>query len=370
MVTKRSKIWGRVDIEAFCQTTGYSREHATRTLSLIKRECEDLVFETKICRQRNGLKRWGVLVAERSKLKFDKCSLFFSEEGKWLHNYNHLGPNRQKIAPTFPWQISTKEIRSSAEHSSVESTMNVNRELEAGEKYLPGRSDLTGESSGKQRHCFFSKAPHRASPPKDAPCDASFKRKGSYGTQQMNLNGARREIVQQRTRTEEAKTIRAFERLRKKAFAMLKPLEQLHWDNCKVTFSARSTFCYALDALSVGHESTRMIRCYERALFICHGLATDMAANTGEVVYFNPSSTISKARRMLEADGLSARERIQCWYQNRRTFRPILPVKCPQPIRGHRQASLATPVSDSPFPTDPEELRRMIAESLGCSPLK
>jgi|GEM_PF-4904652 len=102
MVVARSRIWGRIDLEAFCRTTRYSREHATRTLSLIRKQSTDWAFETKICqRRKNGPKRWGVIVAERSKLRFDGHSLFFSDVGRWLHNYTSLGYGREKISPTL-----------------------------------------------------------------------------------------------------------------------------------------------------------------------------------------------------------------------------------------------------------------------------
>ena len=43
-VAARSPIWGDVDLEAFCRKTGYSREHATRELSKLRRE-GGLAFE-------------------------------------------------------------------------------------------------------------------------------------------------------------------------------------------------------------------------------------------------------------------------------------------------------------------------------------
>ena len=62
-VAARSPIWGDVDLEAFCRKTGYSREHATRELSKLRRE-GGLAFETKL-RSKNGKGRkvWGVILA-------------------------------------------------------------------------------------------------------------------------------------------------------------------------------------------------------------------------------------------------------------------------------------------------------------------
>ena len=77
-VAARSPIWGDVDLAAFCRTTGYSREHATRELAEVRRENPELAFETKLRRKKgHHRKRWGAVVAERRKLHFDARSLFY-----------------------------------------------------------------------------------------------------------------------------------------------------------------------------------------------------------------------------------------------------------------------------------------------------
>src|SRR5688500_12014704 len=80
-VAARSPIWGDVDLKAFCVVTGYSREHATRELSKLRREC-GLAFETKL-RKKGGATtaRWGVMVADPDKLLFDRHSLFYDRRG-------------------------------------------------------------------------------------------------------------------------------------------------------------------------------------------------------------------------------------------------------------------------------------------------
>ena len=102
MVAERSRIWGDVNIEKFCGLTGYSREHVTRELSRLRKTCDDLAFETKM-RKKLGKTRavWGVIVASKEKLDYDRYSLFYSKEGKLLHNRTKLGDGGEKIDPTL-----------------------------------------------------------------------------------------------------------------------------------------------------------------------------------------------------------------------------------------------------------------------------
>ena len=51
-VAARSPIWGDVDLAAFCRTTGFSREHATRELASVRRENPELDFEMKLRRKK------------------------------------------------------------------------------------------------------------------------------------------------------------------------------------------------------------------------------------------------------------------------------------------------------------------------------
>jgi hypothetical protein len=90
-----------VDLKAFCATTGYSREHATRELSRLRRGGE-LAFETKLRRKRGAkAATWGVIVADPAKLKFDRRSLFYGKDGNPLHNYTTLAACGKKIPPTI-----------------------------------------------------------------------------------------------------------------------------------------------------------------------------------------------------------------------------------------------------------------------------
>lgn len=353
MIATRSPIWGRIDLKAFCRATGYSREHATRTLSAIRRQSTDLAFETKICqRRKNGPKRWGVIVAERSRLRFDQYSLFYDINGRWLHNYTDLGSGRQKIPPTI-FSTNGHSRHPSQTRSDAGGEVKTLNAM----NYLTGKPNLNTRASSRKITRFSPETPAAIFSGRYAPCDAPPYVEGSFGTQQSDLYGAERGVALSGANDAGRRPGR-YSPLRRKAFAMLRRLANEHWDNCKVTFSHRTGFRYVLDALVVGHEEERILDCYGRALFVCHGLATDIAAHTGEIVYFNPSSTVTKARRLLEKNGLTAKERVAQWYRKRQKAKETLSLAAP---------TFTPPVlSSEPLPDDVLELHRKIAESLGC----
>jgi hypothetical protein len=148
-------------------------------------------------------------------------------------------------------------------------------------------------------------------------CDNPYKKKDSFGIQQTDEYGAGRDVAQSREQ-EDPPPARdpARARLVRKAFSLLPRLQSSHYDNCKVKFSRRTAHSYALRALIDGHDQERVLRCYEEALFICHGFAVDRSASAGKVVFFNPSSTVSKARKLLARDGLDRTARVRKWYDS------------------------------------------------------
>ncbi|MDQ3621319.1 MAG: hypothetical protein M3463_02365 [Verrucomicrobiota bacterium] len=210
-MAQRSTTWGDVDLEAFCRKTGYSREHATRELSKIRRERVDLMFETKIRRRRRGKPAaWGVIVCDAAKLRFDHCSLFYDREGRPLHNYTTLAPEGEKMVPAAP----PKKVSEST-----------------------------------------SPAPKLVT----AVCDNPYKKKDSFGIQQTDEYGARRDVAQLRDK-EDPPPSREQRRARlvRKAFNLISRLQGSHYDNCKVTFSRRTAHSYVLRALIDGHDQERI----------------------------------------------------------------------------------------------------------------
>lgn len=295
-VARRSTTWGDVDLAAFCRKTGYSREHATRELSKIRRTRPDLVFETKQRkkRPRSGQpSTWGVIVCEASKLKYDRRSLFYDHAGKRLHNYTTLGFGGEKLLPTCP----------------------------------PFSTSRTAHSDSSGNH----------SPPASPTrvCDNPYKTKDSFGIQQTDLYGARRVVAQWREEDLRAERATARSRLARKAFSLLSRLRGCHYDNCKVTFASRTAYRYALRALLDGHDQARIVGCYADALWVCHGFAVDRSAHVGKVMCFNPSSTVSKARKLLANDGLTRAQRVRKWYDSnpRRPEIPPEPFLTPEEIR-------------------------------------
>lgn len=273
-VARRSPVWGDVDIRAFCQVTGFSREHVMRELGVIRRESVELVFETKLRRKpkQRGL-RWGVIVAERAKLQYDQCSLFYDRAGRYLHNRTSLGKSSRLLTP--PLRTSPAQKRAEVFCAAAP------RDL-------------------RRRRRF---------------CDIAYKEE-DYFVIQPHSYGAKRDVARQRE-SHSPQRASSLARLRKKAFSLLPRLASRHYDNCKVRFSRRAAFRYALGALADGHEQERIETAYEDALLVCHAFAVDRSASLGEIVFFNASSTVKKARERLAADGLSAHERRTRWYVRR-----------------------------------------------------
>ena len=317
MVAKRSPIWGDVDIEAFCATTGFSREHATRELSRLRQSC-GLAFETKQRRKRGANKStWGVMVADPAKLLFDKHSLFYDRKGRCLHNYTTLADEGEKLTPTITLPCPASRPRGRPRTRPVapsEAKRSCGRPRK--ESMPPPTSDEGFPKSpvapmSEQDGCVRFPCPKI--PDNRRGCDNPLN-KDSYGIQQSDLYGAKRDVALWRGREQRVAKPQA---LRRKAFAVQARLAGCHWDNCKVRFSRRTAHSYAFRALRDGHEERRIISCYEDALFVCHGFAVDRAASSAKIVLFNASSTIVKAAALLAKDGLDCRERTARWYANR-----------------------------------------------------
>ncbi len=318
-VAARSPIWGDIDLAAFCRKTGHSREHATRELSKIRRDHPTLAFETKQ-RRKNGKsrKRWGVMVAERAKLRFDERSLFYDARGNRLHNHTTLGKDGQKITPTAPEfgkrrrrRGRPRQVPANADAVLAKWRSEAAARCASTEVVQPDSPcvSLSDEPS-------VTKSDHR-SDENPRVCDRPYMGEDSFGIQQTDLYGARRVVAQWREFEDSGKSRPPATRLRRKAFAMLKPLTDSHWDNCKVLFARPTAYRYALNALVEGHDERRIVSCYADALFVCHGFAVDQAASTGRITFFNPSSTVGKARELLARDGLTRSERVANWYRTR-----------------------------------------------------
>lgn len=315
-VAARSPIWGDVDLAAFCRTTGYSREHVTRELAGIRRDNPDLAFETKLrCKKRRQRKRWGVIVAERRKLRFDERSLCYDMSGRRLHNYTTLARDGEKIVPTVTMTEAARKPRGRPHrHPAVMDALLDEWHKLTGTQGAPiesGRSDSVRVDSSDTASASKS---DRNSDGNSELCDSPYKKKDSFGIQQTDLYGARRFVAQLRDGKKADERANARRRLARKAFSLLSRLRGCHYDNCKVRFGSRTAYRYAFRALQDGHDQTRVVSCYADALFVCHGFAVDRAAHIGKVVHFNPSSTASKARKLLAKDGLSRVERVRKWY--------------------------------------------------------
>lgn len=346
-VAARSPIWGDVDLKAFCATTGYSREHATRELSRLRRGGE-LAFETKLRRKRGAkVATWGVIVADPAKLRFDQRSLFYGRDGEPLHNYTTLAAGGEKIPPTIilPAPHPTARGRPRTRTVAPERLMKARgrppkktarpEPITVPPATAPASAPTPVQASQPEQVAEKSDENPRLC---DNPLEEDY-----FVIQQQDLHGARRDVA--RSRGEEGAARPA---LKRKAFSLQARLEACHWDNCKVTFSSRTAHNYALRALVDGHAEERIVSCYADALFVCHGFAVDRSASAGKVVFFNPSSTVVKAASLLAKDGLTRADRMALWYANhpRRNVEPPPPL--PADIEAIRAQIAATFPRDKP----------------------
>ena len=83
-------------------------------------------------------------------------------------------------------------------------------------------------------------------------------------------------------------------------------LEGLHWDNCKVNYSAGMAFRYAESMLLRGFSYETICDGYETGLSAMHGTATDVGLLMGNPrLRFEASSTVNRARIYCKAKGRS-----------------------------------------------------------------
>jgi hypothetical protein len=256
-----------------------------------------LVFETKIrIPKGKGRKRWGVMVAHPKKLRYDGHSLFFGRDGKALHNYTTLGDGGEKLTPT---DFIPKPRRPRGRPRKI-----------VEETQVGVAQDVLGHVQTSVEMPVKSGFPAK----KYSVCDIP-NREDYFVIQQSDLYGGGRSVAQWRGSGSGERRLKTGA-LNRKAFAVLRPLQEQHWDNCKVTFSRRCAYSYALGALTNGHTVERIVSCYSDALYVTHGFAVDRAASAGKLVFFNLSSTVVKARKLLEKDGLDRSERMALWYRN------------------------------------------------------
>ena len=256
-----------------------------------------------------------MIVAERRKLHFDERSLFYDVRGKRLHNYTTLARDGEKIVPTVTMTEAARKPRGRPRRppSVMDAMLKEWQRLTGSPSALSSGSGKRADSVRVNPSDTASVADSdKNSDDNSELCDGPYIRKDSFGIQQTDLYGARRDVAQWRGSGKPDERRRSQARLRKKAFALLQSLASAHWDNCKVIFTRRTAYRYALRALTDGHEERRILSCYSDALFVCHGFAVDQAGSTGKIAFFNLSSTVTKARQLLAKDGLTRDARMAC----------------------------------------------------------
>ena len=281
-------------------------------------------------RRQAGASSWPI-----HKLKFDKRSLFYDRRGNRLHNYTTLSSGGEKISPTISVAPAPRRRRGRPRKDRADVAPMKRPRGHPKKQGIPSPQAAPG--SVQPPHAGENGKKIGENP---GLCDHAYE-EDSFGIQQPDSNGVRRDFAKSRGGKEEAPR----GALKRKAFSLQARLEACHWDNCKVTFSSRTAHNYALRALVDGHDEKRIVSCYADASFVCHGFAVDRSASAGKVVFFNPSSTIVKAAALLAKDGLTRPDRIARWYANH-PRRNVEPPPLPDDIEAIRAQIAAT------FPRD------------------
>ena len=95
-------------------------------------------------------------------------------------------------------------------------------------------------------------------------------------------------------------------------------LKQEHWDNCKIKHRMKHAFTYSLQELRRGCNRQTIVKAYSMALHEMHGVAVD--AGVTEESSWQPSSTISRARRILIEGGCRGKWRARITKQRQKVI--------------------------------------------------
>jgi hypothetical protein len=155
-----------------------------------------------------------------------------------------------------------------------------------------------------------------------SPCNP-IKGRVSYGNSAVKINTAEAESSDERQPwnhrwRRKAITPEGERRLRRKAAAIVRRLESLWWDNCKVDNpgedpAARCGLAgMVFAAMREGHSEAAIRRAVDLALHRLHMTATDRGER------FTVASTITRARDVLARDRRGERERVIAFYDDRR----------------------------------------------------
>jgi len=284
IASARRRIWLEVDIVEFCEVCGLSERTGRYALERLRSdEGNGLRFRTVYSREHGRKGAWRVLVADEKRLQYDCEPLHRDRRDLPRHLREKLTGG--KIRPSYVASTGLPDT---------------------------GEGDDTGEPTGPPTDSLES----------GSPCNP-IKGRVSYGNSAVKINTAEagssdeRQPWKHRWRakpiTPEGET-----RLRRKAAAIVRRLESLWWDNCKVAGprddaeARRGLAGFVFSALREGHAEAAIRRAVDLALHRLHMTATDRGER------FTVASSITRARDILARDLRGERERVITFYDDRR----------------------------------------------------
>jgi len=284
IASARRRIWLEVDIVEFCEVCRLSERTGRYALEKLRSDdSTGLRFRTIFSREHGKKGAWRVLVADERRLQYDCEPLHRDRRDLPRHLREKLTGG--KIRPSYVAPTGLPDT---------------------------GEGDDTGEATGAATGRLES----------GSPCNP-IKGRVSVGNSAVKINTAGAESSDERQPWKHrwrAKPItpEGERRLRRKAAAIVRRLEVLWWDNCKVAGprddaeARRGLAGFVFSALREGHAEAAIRRAVDLALHRLHMTATDRGER------FTVASTITRARDILAQDLRGERERVITFYDERR----------------------------------------------------
>ena len=284
IASARRRVWLEVDVVEFCEFVGLSERTGRYALEKLRSdEGNGLRFRTVYSREHGRKGAWRVLVADERRLLYDCEPLHRDRRDLERHLREKLTGG--KIKPSY----GAPTGRSDA-----------------------GEGEDTGEATGAATGRLESRSP----------CNPIIGRV-SYGNSAVKINTAEAESSDERQPWKHRWRRKPISsdgetRLRRKAGSIVRRLEVLWWDNCKVAGpgddaeASRGLAGFVFSAMREGHSEAAIRRAVDLALHRLHMTATDRGER------FTVASTITRARDILARDPRGERERVIAFYDDRR----------------------------------------------------
>jgi hypothetical protein len=278
-IKRSSKPWIHVRLDSFCQLTGLSLRTAKRSLNSLRDENNDLVIRT-IHQDR----RWKIVCSTTGRLHGLKRSEPFnmSEDGR-----TQVVKERKQGKKIVQEQLIVGKDKA---YWNAKSNDSLATEQEGG-----GSEYRTENPCDPNQLNLDLKEPtisHVQSNNNTSSRPISVSDKISFA----HTIGKNFVFKDKRQIHEQARIFA--KKQRGLAWSLAREMKTIHYDNMKVRHEMRHSFVFALESIQRSVKRNTIIKAYEIAAHEVHAIAVDQGVTTPGS--WSPSSTISKARQLLE----------------------------------------------------------------------